>query len=173
MTHARRKVLLGAAAVAAVAAGVGAGVLALRGQSGTAELLAASFPDLSGRRRKLSEWRGKPLLCNFWASWCAPCREEIPLLNSAARDNASIGFQVVGIAIDNAANVHKYLKTVQIGYTVLVAEGSALRLMEALGNRGGMLPFSVTLDAAGRLRRHKLGAYSADELRADLAALLR
>jgi len=173
MTPARRKVVLGAAAVATVAAGAAAGVLALRGQSGAAELLAASFPDLSGRRRKLSEWRGKPLLCNFWASWCAPCREEIPLLDSASRDHASIGFQVVGIAIDNAANVRKYLKTVQIGYTVLVAEGSAIRLMETLGNRGGMLPFSVTLDGAGRLRRRKLGAYSADELGADLAALLR
>jgi thiol-disulfide isomerase/thioredoxin len=173
MTPARRKVVFGVAAVAAAAAGTAAGVLALRGPSGAAELLAASFPDLSGRRRKLSEWGGRPLLCNFWASWCAPCREEIPLLDSASRDNASIGFQVVGIAIDNAANVHKYLKTVQIGYTVLVAEGSAIRLMEALGNRGGMLPFSVTLDGAGRLRRRKVGAYSADELRADLAALLR
>ena len=135
--------------------------------------MAASFPDLSGRRRKLSEWRGKPLLCNFWASWCAPCREEIPLLDSASRENASIGFQVVGIAIDNVTNVQKYLKTVQIGYPVLVAEGSAIRLMEALGNRGGMLPFSVTLDGAGRLRHRRLGAYSAEELRADLAALLR
>jgi len=173
MTPARRKVVLGAAAVATVAAGATAGVLALRSQSGAAELMAASFPDLSGRRRKLSEWRGKPLLCNFWASWCAPRREEIPLLDSAARDNASIGFQVVGIAIDNAANVHKYLKTVEIGYTVLVAEGSAIRLMDALGNRAGMLPFSVTLDGAGRLRRRRLGAYSAEGLRADLAALLR
>ncbi|HEY1289030.1 MAG TPA: TlpA disulfide reductase family protein [Burkholderiales bacterium] len=173
MTPARRKVVLGAVAVATVAAGATAGVFVLRRRSGATELLAASFPDLSGRRRKLSEWRGRPLLCNFWASWCAPCREEIPLLDSAARENASIGFQVVGIAIDNAANVHKYLKTVQVGYTVLVAEGSAIRLMEALGNREGMLPFSVTLDGAGHLRRRKLGAYSADELRADLAALLR
>jgi thiol-disulfide isomerase/thioredoxin len=165
--------ILGAAAVAAATAGGVAAVLALRGQSGAAELLSASFPDLSGRRRKLSEWQGRPFLCNFWAGWCAPCREELPLLDSAARENAANGLQIVGIAIDNAANITKYLKSVQIGYTVLIAEGSAIGLMRALGNGAGVLPFSVTVDRAGRLRQRKLGAYSAQELRSDLAALLR
>jgi thiol-disulfide isomerase/thioredoxin len=173
MTPARRNLVLGAVAVAAVAAGSAAGVLVLRSRSGAAELLSASFPDLSGRRRKLSEWQGRPFLCNFWASWCAPCREELPLLDAAVRENAAFGLQIVGIAIDNAANIAKYLKSIQIGYTVLVAEGSAIALMRTLGNGRGVLPFSVTVDGAGRLRQRKLGAYSAQELRADLAALLR
>ena len=97
----------------------------------------------------------------------------MPLLDAVSRENASIGFEIVGIAIDNAANIAKYLKTVHIGYTVLIAEGSAIGLMRTLGNRSGMLPFSVALDGTGRLRQRKLGAYTAEELRADLAALLR
>ena len=174
MTPTRRNLIVGgAAAFVAVAAGGVAGWLALRGRSAGAELLSASFPDLSGRRRRLSEWQGKPLLCNFWASWCAPCREELPLLDAAARENASIGLQIVGIAIDNAANITKYLQSVKIGYPVLIAEGSAIGLMRSLGNQGGVLPFSVTLDRAGRLRQRKLGAYSAPELRSELVALLR
>jgi thiol-disulfide isomerase/thioredoxin len=173
MTPARRNLVLGAVAVAAVAAGSAAGFLALRTRSGVAELLSASFPDLSGRRRKLSEWLGRPFLCNFWASWCAPCREELPLLDAAARENAAIGLQIVGIAIDNAANIANYLKSVPIGYTVLIAQGSAIGLMRGLGNASGVLPFSVTVNGAGRLRQRKLGAYSAQELRSDLAALLR
>ena len=94
-------------------------------------------------------------------------------MDAAARENAAIGLQIVGIAIDNAANIAKYLKSVQVGYTVLIAEGSAIGLMRALGNGSGVLPFSVTVDGAGRLRQRKLGAYSPQELRSDLAALLR
>lgn len=94
-------------------------------------------------------------------------------MDAIARENASNGLQVVGIAIDSAANITKYLKTVQIGYPVLIAEGSAIGLMRALGNHGGALPFSVMVDAAGRLRQRKLGAYTDQGLRADLAALLR
>src|SRR5262245_17101224 len=173
MAPGRRNLILGAVALVAATAGGMAAFYKLRQQPGGKELLSASFPDLSGRRRRLSEWAGRPLLCNFWASWCAPCREELPLLDAAARENASIGLQVVGIAIDNAANVTKYLKSVQIGYPILVAEGSTISLMRGLGNPNGVLPFSVTMDGAGRLRQRKLGAYSAQELHSDLAALLR
>lgn len=94
-------------------------------------------------------------------------------MDAVFRENAGNGLQVVGIAIDNAANVSKYLQSIHIGYTVLVAEGAALGLMEALGNSRSVLPFSVTVDGAGRLRERKVGAYSADELRSDRAGLLR
>ena len=173
MAPGRRNLVLGAVALVAAAAGGVVATYRLRQQSVGKELLSSSFPDLSGRRRRLSEWEGRPILCNFWASWCVPCREELPLLDAAARENASIGLQIVGIAIDNAANVTKYLKSVQIGYPVLIAEGSAIGLMRTLGNPSGVLPFSVTVDGGGRLRQRKLGAYSAEELRSDLAALLR
>jgi thiol-disulfide isomerase/thioredoxin len=165
--------ILGGVAAVAAAAGGAIGALALQSRSGAAELLSASFPDLSGRRLRLAQWRGRPLVCNFWATWCEPCRDELPLLENAQSKHAPNGLQIVGIAVDNAANIRQYLNTVKISYPILIAEGEGIDLMRRLGNRAGGLPFTVTVDPAGRLRRRKLGAYAATELEADLAALLR
>lgn len=174
MSPRRREVLiLGTVAAAAAVTGGVAAVLALQTRSGAAELLSSAYPDLDGRPRRLLEWRGRPLVCNFWATWCAPCREELPLLDAAWRKNAANSLQVVGIAVDNAVNVQEYLKTVKIGFPVLVAGAAAIDLMRDLGNRSGALPFTVMLDAAGRLRERRLGAYSAEALRAGVASLLR
>jgi thiol-disulfide isomerase/thioredoxin len=174
MTPGRRNLVIlgGVAATAAVGGGI-TGTLVLQSRSGAADLLSARFPDLSGRPRRLAEWRGRPILCNFWASWCAPCREELPLLDSAQREHAGIGLEVVGIAVDSAANIRKYLKSIPVGYTILIAEGSAIDLMRRLGNRNAALPFTVTLDRAGRLHQRKLGPYTPEELKKELTSLLR
>ena len=174
MAPGRRNLLIFAAVAttAAVAGGI-AGGLALQARSGAADLLSAKYPDLSGRPRRLADWRGRPLLCNFWASWCAPCRDELPLLDAAQKEHAAIGLQVVGIAIDSVANIKEFLKSVPVGFPVLIAEGSAIELMRRLGNRNATLPFSVGLDRSGRLRERRLGAYSAAELKIELAGLLR
>lgn len=174
MTPGRRDALiLGAVAAGAALIGGVTGALVLQSRSGAAELLRASFPDLSGKTRRLTEWRGKTLLVNFWASWCAPCREEIPLLNAAQQQYASAGLQVVGIGVDTAANVGEFMKTVWFSYPVLIADASGIDLMRELGNRAGGLPFNVLLDRQGRLAARKLGAYSAPELQSALAGLLR
>jgi thiol-disulfide isomerase/thioredoxin len=174
MTPGRRELLiLGAVAGAAVLAGGAAGVLALQSRSGAAQLLSSTYPDLSGRPRRLLEWQGRPLVCNFWASWCAPCREELPILDALQREMTPNFVQVVGIAVDTAANVQDFLKEVKVGFPVLIAGASAIELMRRLANRSGALPFTVMLDAAGRLRERRLGAYSADELRAGVQGLLR
>lgn len=174
MSPARRNFLVlgGVGAAAAIAGGV-AGALLLQSRSGAAPLLASSFPDSSGRIWRLSEMQGKPLVCNFWATWCEPCREELPLLDRMFSENAAKGLNMVGIAVDNEANVLNFSKTTTFGFPLLVGGAGVIDLMRQLGNTAGALPFTVLLDAAGRLRRRKLGAYTAPELRADLEALIR
>ena len=174
MSPSRRETLiLGAVAAGAAVAGGIVGALALQSQTGAGELLRASFPDLSGHQRRLAEWQGRYLLCNFWATWCGPCREELPLLDSAQQQHAANGLQVVGIAIDTAPNIREYLKVVKIAYPVLVGEAGAIGLMRSLGNGTGGLPFTVALDRNGTVRARRVGAYSEGALRAELAALLR
>jgi thiol-disulfide isomerase/thioredoxin len=169
----RDGLILGGVALGAAAIGGVVGALALQSQSGAAELLSTSFVDLSGRGRRLAEWQGRALLCNFWATWCAPCREEIPLLNAAQRPAVNKMLQVVGIAIDNAANVMQFAKTTKIDYPLLLGDATAIALMRRLGNRGGGLPFTVGLDRHGRLAQRKLGAYAEAELQAAISALLQ
>jgi thiol-disulfide isomerase/thioredoxin len=174
MTPGRRDALIlgGVAAAAALIGGV-TGALVLQSRSGAAELLGASFPDTAGDTRRLTEWRGKALLVNFWATWCAPCREEIPLLNAAQQHNAAAGLQVLGIGIDSAENIGEFMRKVPIAYPVLVANAGGIELMRALGNRQGGLPFNVLLDRQGRLAGSKLGAYSSADLQSAIDALLR
>lgn len=174
MSPGRRDVLiLGAVAAGAAIAGGVAGALVLQSRSGAADLLSSRYPDLSGRVRSISEWQGRPLVCNFWATWCAPCREELPILDAAYREHAANGLQIIGIAVDNAANVLEFLKSVSVGFPVLVAEASAIDLMRRLGNASGGLPFTVALDSAGRLANRHLGAYTAAQLEAEVERLLR
>jgi thiol-disulfide isomerase/thioredoxin len=174
MSPGRRETLIlgGVAAAAAVAGGV-VGALALQSSSGAAELLASRFMDLSGQPRQLVEWRGRALMCNFWATWCAPCREEIPLLGAAQQQFGDRGLQVVGIAIDNAANVGEFARSVNIEYPVLLADGAAIELMRGLGNAKGGLPFTVLLDRRGRLVDRRVGAYAPAELIGAVEALLQ
>jgi thiol-disulfide isomerase/thioredoxin len=165
-------ILGGVAAGAAIAGGV-TGALVLQAQSGAAALLSTTFLDLSDRPRRVADWPARAVLCNFWATWCAPCREELPLLESAHRDHAAIGLQLVGIAIDTAANIREYLKVVKVSFPILVGEATAIGLMRSLGNSSGALPFTAALDRSGQVRGRKLGAYTAAELHREIAGLLR
>jgi thiol-disulfide isomerase/thioredoxin len=169
----REALILGGVAAGAAAIGGVVGALVLQSGSGAADLLASRFADLSGQPRRLVDWRGKALLVNFWATWCAPCREEIPLLDAAQQQYASRGLQVVGIAIDNAANVRQYATSMKIDYPLLLADSAAVGLMRSLGNASGGLPFTVLLDRSGRLVDRRLGPYSAAELQAAVATLLQ
>lgn len=179
MTPGRRELLiLGAAGLAAAGAGFLAGPLLLRlweGEGGgqSRALFAATLPDLSGRPRRLVEWQGRVLLVNFWATWCAPCREEIPLLVEARQKYAPAGVEVVGIAVDNAAKVGEYAKSMAISYPILVAEADGLDLMRRLGNSGGGLPYTVVADREGALVHRKLGALKKPDLEGILGKLAR
>jgi thiol-disulfide isomerase/thioredoxin len=169
----RDALILGATGLGAMAAGALVGALALQSASGAAELLAASFVDLGGRPRQLREWQGRVLLCNFWATWCEPCREEIPLLVAAQQQYLNQGLTIVGIGIDSVEKIREFSAKYRISYPSLVADPEALGLLRRLGNRSGGLPYSVILDRNGALARRNLGAYGRVELENVLAGLLR
>ena len=174
MAAGRREVLiLGAAGVAATAAGFLVGPLLIGRSGDEAALHAASFPDLAGKSRPLAEWQGRVVVVNFWATWCAPCREEIPLLMAIGQKYRSNGVEIVGIAIDNGPKVAEYARFMKITYPVLLAEADGLDLMRRLGNTGGGLPYTVIIGRQGKVVHRKLGAYKQPELEAAIAPLAR
>jgi thiol-disulfide isomerase/thioredoxin len=174
MAPARRELLiLGAIGAGAAVAGGLVGALALQAQSGAPDLLVASFRDLSGAKRTLREWRGRVVVCNFWATWCAPCREEIPMLVAVRGVFASKGVEIVGIGIDQARKVEEFVKTYGITYPVLIAEAKAIELMRRLGNPLGGLPYTVVLDRLGGVAHRRLGALTRAEVEEVLEGLLR
>lgn len=173
MAPGRRELLvLAAAGMAAAVAGFLAGPILL--QPGAADgLSSASLVDLAGNPRKLTEWQGKVLVCNFWATWCAPCREEIPLLVATRDRYGPAGVEVVGIAIDSASKVGEFTRTIMISYPVLLAEADGLDMMRRLGNSSGGLPYTVFFDRKGAPAHRKLGALKQAELDAILGSLTR
>lgn len=169
----REALVLGGVAVAAAAAGfVGGPILLERTAGGAAALREASFADLSGRPRRLSEWQGRVLVLNFWATWCAPCREEIPLLMATREKYSPNGLEIVGIAIDLAAKVGEYARSMGISYPILVAGAGGLDLMRKLGNAAGGLPYTVFVDRRGGIAQRKLGALRRPELEAAVSKII-
>lgn len=118
--------------------------------------------DRAGVRRKLSEWKGRPTVINFWATWCEPCRREIPLLLKLRQENAAAGLEVVGIAVDSRDAVLKYAQEMHIDYPVLIGEQEGLQAVQAFGMETE-LPFSVFADSQGRIVTLKVGELHADE----------
>lgn len=173
MLPARREALiLGAVGLGAAAFGALIGSFASQSGSGAAELLSARYQDLSGQPRRLIDWRGKALLCNFWATWCAPCLEEIPLLVVAQRKYGPKSAQVVGIGLDHAVKLAEFASRFQINYPVLVGGAESVDTMRRLGNASGGLPYTVILDRSGAIAHRKLGALSHQEIDQVLVPLL-
>jgi thiol-disulfide isomerase/thioredoxin len=136
------------------------------------KLMSASFSDTGGRPQTMSQWRGMVLVVNFWATWCAPCREEIPALMRVQRKYASNGVQFVGIAIDDVSKVRDYAEEMHIDYAVLIGGMETLSVTKNLGNRAQVLPFTVVLDRAGKVAYVHAGALTEVSLDAKLAPLL-
>ena len=123
----------------------------------SAAFMAASFPDLAGRQQALGQWQGKLLVINFWATWCAPCREEMPSLNRLHQKYAAKGLQIVGIAADSADKVTQFSKEIGITYPLLADSGAAIEFSKRLGNRLGLLPHTVVVGSDGKQIFSKLG----------------
>jgi len=170
----RRELLaLAGVGLAAAVAGAVLGPFALQSGSGASALLSTVFPDLAGQPRRLRDWRGKVAVCNFWATWCEPCREEIPLLITLYDKYRDQGVNVVGIGVDKLQNIVEFAAKLKITYPLLVGDMRALDLMRSLGNAAGALPFTAILDRQGAVTYRKLGAFRQGELDSVLTDLLR
>jgi peroxiredoxin len=121
-------------------------------------LFASRTTSLGGEVQTLNQWRGKLLVVNYWATWCAPCREELPALARLSSQFAQRGVQVIGIAIDSAENVRQYISTNPSAYPLVIGDPDALALSKSLGNALLGLPFTVIIDPSGRLHHRQLGA---------------
>jgi thiol-disulfide isomerase/thioredoxin len=133
-------------------------------QATSAVIYAASIPDLQGRPQPLAQWSTQLLVINFWASWCAPCLEEIPMLVEAQSKYGQRGLQIVGIAADSSLNAGNFAKKLQINYPILVDESGAITFSKRVGNRLGLLPFTIVINPAGEIVMTKLGVFQKVEL---------
>ena len=129
-----------------------------------ATLQSRSFSDLAGSDRTLLDWQGKVRVVNFWATWCEPCREEIPALQRVQARFAGNGLETIGISIDHADKVQQFAKNMAITYPLLLGDASVIDVARALGNRAGGLPYTLVLDAQGKLLASKLGGITEAQL---------
>lgn len=125
--------------------------------------------DLQGVAHPLSEWRGKYLVLNFWATWCQPCREEMKEFSELQLQWGPKGVQFVGVAIDDPEAVSKFLKEHPVAYPILIGGDKVPEWSDSLGNEISALPFTVVLDPAGRRLHARIGLFRPDALRAVLS----
>ena len=129
-----------------------------------ANLWGQSFASLEGAPLAMAAFRGRPLLLNFWATWCPPCVEELPLLNRFYGERRAQGWQVLGVAVDQPPAVRKFLEKLPLAYPVAIATSGGMQLGRSLGNLQGGLPFTVVFGAEGRIRHRKIGQVQAEDL---------
>jgi len=171
-----RRETLALVLVCVVSAGAGFG--AWRWHQATAATKAAerrpdlALQDLDGKPHRLSEWDGKLVLLNFWATWCAPCLKEIPLLVEAQRQHGARGLQIVGVAVDEVDPVRSFAQRLKINYPVMAGGPEVYDAMHDLGAELEALPFSVLIAPDGRIVDRTSGDLSAEELKEWLDAHL-
>jgi len=125
--------------------------------------------DLNGVPRPISDWSGQPILINFWATWCAPCRREMPLLQKLHEEFGNDGLQVIGIAIDRAPDVSAFTIETGITYPILVGQEDAIEVTDGFGLDFLGLPFTVLVDQDGQILKIQLGELHADDLKLIVA----
>jgi thiol-disulfide isomerase/thioredoxin len=167
----RRQLVMGGVAVAAAAGGAGWAVWRQERAAADAALDSAAtalwamrFEQPAGGELSLAAARGRPILINFWATWCPPCIKEMPLLDSFHREQAAKGWQVVGLAVDGPTPVREFLRKRPVGFAIGLAGMEGIELARSLGNAGGQLPYTVLIDRAGRLSQRMLGTVTPELL---------
>ena len=141
-------------------------------------VLAERVPDVhladrDGVLRSLADWKGKSLIVNFWATWCAPCRREIPLLGELQQQYGPDGFQVIGVAADYRDKVIAYADEAHIAYPLLIGEQEALDAAAAFGVEVVGFPFTVFSDAQGRVIACHVGELTRPQAEVILGAIER
>lgn len=173
-----RRVQTGVFLLVAAVAGIAgyyfnrAGMTSPAADTAVQKLMLAPLRDLDGKAQTLSHWRGKILVVNFWATWCLPCREEIPALVKIRDKYVANGVEIVGIALDDVSKVREFATEMRISYPLLIASAEVLDLSKPLGNRAGVLPFTVVLDRDGKMAYSHIGALTEAGIKLVLAPLL-
>ncbi len=171
MNNAIRKwAIVAVVALAGLAAGAyfGAG----RSAPSAAGLIGLALPDVEGREQRLAQWKGKVMVVNFWATWCEPCREEMPEFVKAQEALRSKGLQFVGIAIDQPDKIRQFTTELKVNYPSLVGGYGALELSKTLGNSLMALPFTVILDREGGVAYAQMGPLKPGKFDAIVGKLL-
>lgn len=140
-----------------------------QGQPAADAIMALTLPDLEGRPQAIAQWRGKILVVNYWASWCAPCIEEMPAFSRLQRSYAAQGVQFVGIGIDDVEKLRRFARATPVAYPLLVGDPAGTQL-PALQVKG--LPYTVVIDRNGRLEGSRLGRIDEVTLDATLRRLI-
>lgn len=138
----------------------------------SAALMSAQLTDVNGAPRTINAWRGQVLIVNFWATWCTPCREEIPVFIRLQERHRARGLQFIGLAIDQPEKVDAFVREFRINYPVLLGGMDAVDISRRAGNRLGALPFTVLIDRSGRLAAVHLGVLRESQLESMLERLL-
>jgi peroxiredoxin len=137
-----------------------------------AMIFGVTLPDTTGSQQSIAQWKGKVLVVNFWATWCIPCRDEMPEFVKAQQEFGDRGLQFVGIAIDDVAKVRDFAAELGLNYPALIGGYGAIELSKSLGNQVGALPYTLFIDRKGRVSRAHLGPLKPAELRSIISQLI-
>lgn len=143
------------------------------GQQSTQALFAATFPNENGQQTSLQAYAGKYVVLNFWATWCEPCREEMPELSALHHEHLNKNAVVLGIAIDDVAAINEFTKTTKVSYPLFAADMQGMELAASLGNNKGVLPYTVIIKPDGSVYKTYFGRISKPLLEKSLLPLLK
>lgn len=178
MTPLRRAVLAAGVGGFAAAAGYAVHLWRIGGLGAApdvdvaAAILGSRLQTLEGLPQTLDRFRGQVLVINYWATWCAPCREEIPVFVRLQREYGAKGMQFIGIAVDQADNVRDFAREFGVNYPLLIAGIDAVELSRRAGNKAGVLPYTLVLDRSGKIVAGLAGGISEARMREQLVPLL-
>jgi thiol-disulfide isomerase/thioredoxin len=150
----------------------GASVQDGNGES-TQALFAATFPDEKGQPQALKQWQGKIVVLNFWATWCEPCREEMPELSLLHNEHQKNNVVVLGVAIDDVATVNSFVKETKVSYPLFAADMQGMEIASNLGNNKGVLPYTVIIKADGTIAKTYFGRITKSLLEKTLLTLFQ